>query len=240
LDSRMNHAFQKIRFKPDIVRGRVGKWFLGGSGMSDYDTENAARHYLSELFRQDERCEIRALADDTNADRAPLFRLVNIQEQPGLNTRIVKFVETKNSIPIFGSNVVVELGQNRELVSINGQLTRVDDVDSVPKISDRDALQSLQEYTKSLGLRVAEPEKNFYLDGNSKWRLVYHFRDVPIAPPESEETPDDHAFGDKRFSFASNFDYLVDANDGSVVESYRSKYVDNETASSSSASSTSR
>jgi Zn-dependent metalloprotease len=236
----MNQAFHKIRFKPDVVRGRVGKWFSVGSGMSDHDAEKAARRYLSELFRQDERHEIRALVEDTSNDRAPSFRLLNIQEQPGLNTRIVKFVETKNSIPIFDSNVVVELGQNRELVSINGQLTKVDDVDSVPKISDRDALQSLQEYTNSAGLRVAEPEKNFYLDGNSKWRLVYHFQNVPIAPPEVEDKADGQGFGDERFSFASNFDYLVDANDGSVVESYRSRRVDNNTASPSPASSTSR
>jgi bacillolysin len=230
----MNQAFHKIRFKPDAVRGQTGKSFLDGSRMSDHDAEKAARHYLSELFRQDERCEIRALAEDKSNDRAPSFRLLNIQEQPGLNTKIVKFVETKNSIPIFGSNVVVELDQHRELVSINGQLTRVDDVDSVPKISDRDALQSLQEYTNSVGLHVAKPEKNFYLDGNSKWRLVYHFRDVPIAPPESEDAGDDHSFGDERFSHASNFDYLVDASDGSVVESYRSRHVDIESASSSS------
>jgi bacillolysin len=230
----MNQAFHKIRFKPDIVKSRVGKWFSGGSGMSDHDAEKAARQYLSEVFRQDQRNEIRALAEDTRNDRTPSFRLLNVQEQPGLNTRIVKFVEMKNSIPIFGSNVVVELGQNRELISINGQLTRVDGVDSIPKISGRDALQSLQEYTNSVGLRVAEPEKNFYLDGNSKWRLVYHFRDVPIAPPESEDLADNHGFGDKRFSFASNFDYLVDANDGSVVESYRSRHADEAASSSAS------
>ena len=65
----MNQAFHKIRFKPDFVKGRVGKWLSGGGlAMSDHDAEKAARQYLSELFRQDKRYEIRALAANASVD----------------------------------------------------------------------------------------------------------------------------------------------------------------------------
>jgi len=238
LESVMTSTFLQIRYRPGwtIAGEFTGEGNFGHTkaalGMSDQD---AARYYLSELFRHDERNEIRALAGETRNRRVPSFRLVSVREQPQLNTRIVKFVETKNSIPIFGSNIVVELGQNQELVSINGQLTHVDDVNSVATISDGDALKSLKEFTRSTDWGVNPPEKQFYLDNMHKWHLVYLFHEVPAAPYDSKDASESaqgrHPLPGRAPSyFAPRFNYLVDAHDGSVVDYYPSEPANAEAA----------
>lgn len=150
--------------------------------------------------------------------QAPFLRLVAVQEQPTLNTKILKFVETCNSIPILGSNVVVELDENQDLVSVSGQLTSVHDVDSVPSITEEDAFHRLQNYTQSAGWQTQPPERNFYLDDSQKWHLVYLFHNVPAEPPNLNDDMEKYATS----RFGLRFNYLVDAHDGSVLDFYRS------------------
>jgi bacillolysin len=222
----MTPPYFKIRYRPHLaVAGNdAAPRALGHANATlRMDAQDAARYYLQEFFRESEQPEFRQLTGETRNNRAPDFRLVGVQEQSQLGSRIVKFIETRNSIPIYGSNLVVELGANQELMSITGKVTRVEGVDPIPKFTGADALERLKEFTDSSDWEAPAPEANFYYAPENKWHLVYLFRDVPATPHAQDEDSQGQSFqkrpfGQPRSSFEPRFNYLVDAHDGSIVD----------------------
>ena len=96
------------------------------------------------------------------------------------------------------------------MVSLNSSLGTPSGVDPIAKVSPADAVKAVSAYpgyVKKLDGIV--PHLNFYYDQSaSKWRLVFLFEDVPVAPKEEKKAE----FGRPRL-----MDYFVNADTGKVV-----------------------
>jgi Zn-dependent metalloprotease len=183
--------------------------------------ESAARHYLGQILTDDDRPTMRTLSAPQRPEVVPDLQFDSVKELPGTDTRLVRFEQTKESIPIFGGHAVCELSADRGLVSASGEVAEVTDVSPIATVSQADALKHLAEF---LGVEdsVIEagqpPELQFYGDDAGKWNLIWLFANVPAAPKGFES--DGHGLGSSPREDNPHFDYLVDAHDGSVVLYY--------------------
>lgn len=193
--------------------------------------EAAARFYLSQVFQQDERPTVRRLARGEGTDRAELapdMRLKKVQESRLTKTRIVHFEQTQKSIPIFGSHVIVELDENRELVDASGNVTNIKDVSAIPSLSPNDALKRIIEFTGTqIPLdEVQPPELTFFhKEEEETWHLAYFFKKVPAAPKDfitmaSDRRSRGHGLGLSMKQRNPQLNYLVDAHDCVVLLYY--------------------
>jgi bacillolysin/neutral peptidase B len=188
--------------------------------------EAAARFYLSNFLGQDERPGIRGISAPDKPGLVPDMQTVSVQDVPQTNTRLVRFQQTQSRIPIFGTLAVVELDQNRELVSINADIAEIRGVSAVASISPANAVERIAaavnlvpgrlEYSSSAELYF------FHDDDNNLWRLTYYLSKVRAAPPTFlaqplEERSSGHGFGRSPRVDKPHFDYLVDAHSGEIV-----------------------
>jgi Zn-dependent metalloprotease len=201
---------------------------------ADLDDEGAARLWLSAILEQDERPAVRSLNAPETTELVPDMAIEDVQEQRLTDTRLVRFHQTHTAIPIFGSRVVVELSQDRQLVSVNAEIADVEDLSPVPALSEEEARGRVADFTgvdaSALG-DVASPTLMCYYDEEGdRWHLVYIFTHVPAAPPEVRQeieeaaADEQHGYGHgpdpSPRELMPSFDYLVDAHDGEVVFFY--------------------
>src|SRR6266850_803170 len=72
--------------------------------------ESAARHYLENLFRQDDRTPLRSLVAEEAPGVVPDLQLSQTRVLPKTSNHQLTFVQTVASkVRVFGSNVTVEL-----------------------------------------------------------------------------------------------------------------------------------
>ncbi len=193
---------------------------------------SAARYHLNRIFEQDRRPDVRGLAAPEDPGVVPSLQFVAVHPEPKTETRTVHFVQMQSSIPVFGSKVVVELGPNQELVSVNGELGDLSDSTPFTDLSAAQALEKIAQFTgrKADALGTSEaPPLNFYKDDDGTWRLVYLFRRVPAAPSKPDSGTVDsgaahsgHGLALSPRELQPQFDYLVDAHDGEIVFYYSS------------------
>jgi Zn-dependent metalloprotease len=184
--------------------------------------EGAARHYLGQILDEDERSAMRGIVAPERPEVVPDLRLESVQELPGTGTRLVRFDQTKDSIPVFGGHAVCEVGEDRALVSASGEVAEVSGVSPIATISQAEALKAL---AGQLGIDAgsiedtAPPELQFFIDESAgDWHLVWLFHGVAAAPPDFK--PRGHGLGRSPRDLHPRFDYLVDAHDGSLVYHY--------------------
>ena len=183
--------------------------------------EGAARYFLGQILTDDDRSAMRTLAAPERPEVVPELQLDSVRELPGTDTRLVRFEQTKEKIPVFGGHAVCELSADRDLVSASGEVAEVTDVSPIATVSQADALKHLAEF---LGVDIASietgqpPELQFYADDAGNWHLIWLLADVPAAPKGFES--DGHGLGSSPREDNPSFDYLVDAHDGSVVFFY--------------------
>ncbi|MFI6875162.1 M4 family metallopeptidase [Streptomyces sp. NPDC050400] len=180
----------------------------------DLDPEMAARRYLDQAL---ESAAVPSFSAPVVNGTTSRFKMLGTETIPLTDTRTVKFRQTLNDIPVYGSLVTVELDKANDLVSIDSALGEPEAVTPVATVSPKDALAAAAAepdgYVPDLAGVV--PRLNHYFDaGMSRWRLVYILEDVPVTsdrvtPPragqESEPEP------------PRLVDYVVDAHDGQVV-----------------------
>jgi bacillolysin/neutral peptidase B len=133
-------------------------------------------------------------------------------------------------VPIFGSQVVVELDANRQLVSVDAELARIKDVSAIASITPEEALQKIAKLTGAeldadkLGLEA--PRLMFFHDDkNNAWHLAWFVQKVPAAPrkflQESVGTRErHHGLGRSPRELSPLLNYLVDAHNGKVLFYY--------------------
>ena len=190
--------------------------------------ETAARYFLDRLLARDARPVMRSLRGEQQPGVVPALNMTGVQEVPQLHTRLVKFEQVRNSVPIFGTNAIVELSAARELVSVNADVADVGPVSSVASISAADALKSIAALTEQqLDIAALDAPQLVYYnpEGEQTWHLAYYFRSVPAAPKDFVESATDHAssshgFGSSPRSDYPELDYLVDAHDGKILNYY--------------------
>ncbi len=177
--------------------------FVGVQGVKDLDPETAARGYLDHALASAATPGFTA----PSADSVPSeFSTLGTESIPLTGTTTVKFRQTFNKIPVYGSLVTVELDDANDLVGISSALGSPSSVNPVAKISPADAAKAVKAYPgHKKNLEGAVPRLNYYFDASaSKWRLVFTFEDVPVVPTTKGPSP-------------VLMDYVVDANTGKVV-----------------------
>ncbi len=190
--------------------------------------EAAARYYLEQHFAQDLRPAVRSLTTPDRPEVVPDLNLKRAQEMPKSNNTLVVFEQRRLSVPIFGSNAVVELDKKKQLISLDADIAEVGEVSAVPAIDQPRALGKIAEYcgVSRDEVQVDEPASLvfFHRDSTNTWHLAFHFRNVPHAPPlprgSSVPPPPCHLAGSSLRDSFPRFDYLVDAHDGQVLFSY--------------------
>jgi Zn-dependent metalloprotease len=171
------------------------------------DPETAARQYLTELLASP---QVPALAGD---DLATEYQTLSTETLPLTDSKVVKFGQVVQKIPVYGSLVSIELDENNSMLSINTALGSPSDVDAVATLSPADAQKVIAKDAgpESLPLE-APPRLYFYFDGAAspgKWRLVYIVKNVPrhrkrVSAGHPKALPE-------------VFDYVIDAHSGDVV-----------------------
>jgi Zn-dependent metalloprotease len=143
------------------------------------------------------------------------FKSIGVETVPLMGTTVVKFRQQVNDIPVYGSLVSVELGDNNECISLNSNMATPDVKSHVAKISPQEALKKAAEragYGRELP--NVTPMLNYYLDAKGKWHLAYIMEDVRIR---------ERAGGRGKVASGSGhpapfvYDYVVDAISGSMV-----------------------
>lgn len=185
--------------------------------------EAAARYYLRRLFIDESGLE--SLAALGKPQTVPELRQVAVEDHPLTNSRLVRFKQEKNNIPVFGSNVIVELDEGRNFISADADIADVAGVSPMAKLSPTQALWRIGQFTgKRKRLEtVNAPELTFFFnENNGSWHLAYLFTKVSVSPPEFQEEPAAEELvgfghGGPSPRFRAEFDYLVDAHDGSIL-----------------------
>lgn len=240
----MPSGFQKIRFsvtdKGDDELASVGTRSLAHRGIGAArrgeeasrtfeSDEAAARFYLGRVLGQDDRPRVRGLTAPERTESVPDMRLRHAQAVPGSNNRLLTFDQTKSAIPIFGSRVVVQLDENRELVQIGGDVADISGVSPVASLSPAEALQRVVKLTSASDeqTRQAQPPQLmfFHNDETQSWHLAYFIEKFPAAPPSlldeiKRKGRRGHGLGLSPRELRPLMNYLVDAHDGSIIFYY--------------------
>jgi bacillolysin len=195
--------------------------------------ETAARRYLRAILPTAFRPAVagfEAAGLEAEATAEPEFELRTTQNQPLVGTRLLKFQQSRKSVPIFGSRVCVELGPNRNLVSVDGDIAHLPPFDPIPKVSQEQAIGSIAALchadSRTLQSMVQPATLTLYHAGDGKWHLAFHFQNVPASPPEPHadrdgDPPEAH-HGMSPRPGPKRYDFLIDAADGSVLYFYSS------------------
>jgi bacillolysin len=223
---------------PESFRGRPPAGMEADAPAASFNSnEAAARYYLDQLLQRDERPAMRSVVEPERPERVPGLVVESEQDLRALGTHHVRFTQTHQSIPIFGSSAVVELTQARDLVSVSAQLDEVSGVDPVESLSRAEALERVARYTgvpfpPEAGL---SGRLTFYKNEDSgSWHLAWLFTELPAEPPaeppgtggpgtgdDTDADPDalfGHGLG--RRPIPPSYNYLVDAHDGEILFHY--------------------
>ncbi len=197
--------------------------------MKGLNDEAAARTYLDAILTERKGALAPLIAPD-RPEMVPDLRMAEVQDSPLTPTRVVKFVQTSKSVPIFGTAAFVELdGADRRLVSTDATLTDTPDVSAMATVSAGDALAAIEAQDgKALSpedfAQLAAPEIYFFADRAANvWRLVYYFRDVPIVPLEQRDGHVGHGLGRSPRDDFQHYDYLVDAHKKEIAYYFSSQ-----------------
>jgi Zn-dependent metalloprotease len=164
-------------------------------------------------------------------ENVPDLQLRSVQQQALTGTRLVRFQQTQASIPIFGSNVVVELDERRNFVGSAGDVANIKGLSPLASLSPSQALRRIARFggaKPSAVKAVTAPELNFfYQEETETWHLAYFCQKVPVAPPAGPDEAElreiarqGHGFGLSPRLIHPEFNYLVDAHDGSILYYY--------------------
>lgn len=171
------------------------------------DPETAAQLFLQQALESDKVPRFTASAPK---GRSCEFKSLGVETLPLTGTRTVKFRQTCDKIPVYGSLVTVELGDKNECLAINSALGEPYGVSPIAKVSPAEALETA---AKAAGYKgkppLATPRLFYYFDRKlQRWRLTYFVEDVPLAKPMR---------GSVQGLAPLVMDYVVDAHTGKLV-----------------------
>ena len=196
-------AFEALR----ADRPASNTFALAESLPKNLDPESAAKRILAHAFASRAMPSLTApKVDDEECD----FRSLGVETVPLIGTRVVKFRQQINGIPVFASLVSVELDDDNELVSLNSSLAKPELASYVARISPLDALKRIAAragYGRKLPDGV--PALHLFLDHRGKWHLAYIVEDVRSRNKGNASSA--------RHQIPLVFDYVIDALNGALV-----------------------
>jgi Zn-dependent metalloprotease len=198
--------------------------------------EAAARFYLSHALQAEGGPALRGVAAPDRPELVPGLTLVDQREEARTETRLVRFKQTHQAIPVFGSKAVVEVDRDGALVSLDAELADMGDISPTASISPSAALQAVAARagtTAGTLLGVPGPELRFYLHeaagaqehGAGEWHLAWFLVDVPAAPPgffdaARGQPGAGHGPGPSPRRLFPRLNYVVDAHSGEILSAY--------------------
>ena len=171
------------------------------------DPESAAAEYLQRALKSAQMPEF---TDPQHTAGGSEFMRLGTENVPLTDSRIVKYRQTVNKIPIYGSLVTVELDQDNNCLAINSSLGAPEGVGAVAKVAPREALElaAAQSGNKPADLN-STPRLHYYFDKMKQaWALAYIVENVPKRSRSAQ------AMGHVQ---AAMFDYVVDAMNGKLI-----------------------
>jgi Zn-dependent metalloprotease len=137
------------------------------------------------------------------------FKVIGTEFLPLTDTTMVKFRQTLNKIPVYGSLVSVELDEKNELLGIQAATGTPVGVDPVASISAARAVESVKDTSSDFvpNLKNVVPRLNYFFDVvTSKWYLAFILEDVPVTPNTANQ---------ERIALLK--DFVIDANTGEPI-----------------------
>ncbi len=183
-------------------------------GERDLDPETAARRFLDQALASAAVPSFSAPVADGVASQ---FKAIGTETIPLTETRTVKFRQTVNGIPVYGSLVTVELDSENRLVGVDSALGEPEGVDPVAAVSPAAALAAAAAAPDGYApdLTGVVPRLNYYFEAAAaRWRLVYLLQDVPVTLDRTAEPRSDRQSELEPPRFV---DFVVEAHDGQVV-----------------------
>jgi Zn-dependent metalloprotease len=171
------------------------------------DPESAAKRILEHALASDAAPTL--VAPNVGGIESS-FKSLGVETVPLTGTSVVKFRQQVQGIPVYGSLVSVELGDDNEMVSLNSNLAKPDVASYVAKISPQDAMKKVaSEAGYGRELPEVTPVLNLYLDRKGKWHLAYIAANVRSRKKGKAPA---HMHG-----MPTVYDYVIDALTGSLV-----------------------
>ncbi|MFF8259084.1 M4 family metallopeptidase [Streptomyces virginiae] len=217
---------------PEVRGTHLGRERVRGMSATDGEegpqafnsAESAARFYLAEKLAREESPGLRHAVREDRPERVPDLALLEApRRQAGMGTTLVRFEQTQQEIPIFGTEALVEIDEDQRLVSMDCRLGEVSGVGSVPELSGTDALERVKQATGStVAAEDLPPATLAYVEQDDGWHLAWHLREVPAQLPAMRREPGGRGHGLGR-SPREDFPltgYLVDAFSGEILRSY--------------------
>ena len=171
------------------------------------DPDTAAYEYLERALKSNDMPQF---SDPQGKEAASEFLRLGTETVALTNTRTVKYRQTVNKVPIYGSLVTVELDENNRCLAINSSLGSPKNLSAVAKIAPQQALDVAAESAgqKSAAIK-STPRLNYYFDKDKQtWALAYIVENVQKLSRSAR------AVGHAQ---AAVFDYVVNANTGKMI-----------------------
>lgn len=212
----MGNGLSNIRLHRGIegAEDSLARLMAPGEGeakrIAEADPETAARRYLNMVVGTGS--SLSALHNDVN-DQSPEYKYLGVDKIPFTNSQHVKFRQYHRKIPIYGSLVTVELGDNNDFMSINTSIGNPANIDPIANLSPAQALQKVRKLAGYTDQPLDEQAQlYFYFDqAVSRWRLVYIVEDVLRLKPRRK-------LDKKRLdTLPESSDFVIDAHSGELV-----------------------
>jgi Zn-dependent metalloprotease len=188
-------------------RSATSVFAISESLPENLDPESAAKRILDHALASAAMPSLTAPKVDKAESE---FKSLGVETIPLTGTSIVKFRQQIKGIPVFGSLISVELGDDNEMVSLNASLARPNLPSYVARISPHQALKKIAA-AAGYGGKLPEgvPELNLFLDSKSKWHLAYVVEDVRSRKKGKPSA--------RKKEIPLVYDYVVDALNGTLV-----------------------
>ncbi len=168
------------------------------------DPESIAKAYLEQALGSDSAPSFTApVVDKVESE----FKSVGTESLQLTGTTAVRFRQTINKIPVYGSLVTVELDEKNELLGINSAIGSPKGVSPIAKISAAEAVQAVSKHPEyKADMANAVPRLYYFFDvAKAKWHLAFICEDVPVSR------------GSAKGRVPVRADYVVDALKGKVI-----------------------
>ncbi|MBI3864956.1 MAG: M4 family metallopeptidase [Planctomycetia bacterium] len=168
------------------------------------DPETIAKAYLAQALASD---SARGFAAPVVDQVASEFKSVGSESIPLTGTTAVRFRQTLNKIPVYGSLVTVELDEENQLLGINSAIGSPEGISPLAKISTAEAVRAVAQHRDyKAALENIVPRLNYFYDvAKGKWHLAFILEDVPVVR------------GTAKGRVPVKVDYVVDAQKGKVI-----------------------
>jgi bacillolysin len=191
---------------------------MGGAKPSFANDEAAARAYIKAVFEKERERNPGLMGPIGEGPNVALERVI---DSPATKTRILRFAQLHREAPVFGSVAAVELDADRRLVSVNAVLGAIEGAPAEPKLKPDEAVRAVLKDAKKLSedpKPARPPRLSYFRTGGKDWRLAYSIEGIAAAPADFDAAKvTGHGLKAPARAARARFNYLVDAQDGSVL-----------------------